>query len=104
MPASARCSRTRIEVVPTATMRRPSRRASQRRAHTAASTSNDSRCSVTASSGPSCSGLKVPRPTCSVTLSTVTPAAASAASRPGVKCRPAVGAAAEPSAHEYVVW
>ncbi len=46
---------------------------------------------------PSCSGLNVPRPTCSVTLSTVTPPSASAASSAGVKCSPAVGAAAEPS-------
>ena len=92
-----------MEVVPTATMRRPSRRASWRRAHTAGSTSKDSLCSVAASSGPSGSGLKVPRPTCRVTLSRETPAAASAASSSGVKCSPAVGAAADPSAREYVV-
>jgi hypothetical protein len=103
-PVSATCSSTRIDVVPTATTRRPSRRAAERRDHTAASRANDSLCSVTASSGPSGNGLKVPRPTCSVTLSTSMPAAASAASRAGVKWSPAVGAAAEPSAHEYVVW
>jgi len=37
--ASARCSSTRIDVVPTASTRRPSRRASVRRAQTAGSTS-----------------------------------------------------------------
>ena len=38
-----------MDVVPTATMRRPSRRASWRRAHTAASTLKLSLCSVVAS-------------------------------------------------------
>ena len=89
--------------MPTATTRRPSRRASWRRAHTAGATSNDSLWSVAVSSGPSGRGLKVPRPTWSVTLSRETPAAASAASSSGVKCRPAVGAAADPSVQEYVV-
>ena len=92
-----------MEVVPTATMRRPSRRASWRRAHTAGSTAKDSLCSVAVSSGPSESGLKVPRPTCRVTCSREMPAETSAASSSAVKCSPAVGAAADPRAQEYVV-
>ena len=100
----ARCSSTRIEVVPTAMMRRPAWRASQRRVHVVASTSYASACKVAALNVCARSGWKVPSPTCRVRLSTVTPADASAASRPVVKCSPAVGAAAEPVLQAYVVW
>lgn len=42
-------------------------------------------------------GLKVPRPTCNVMLTTLTPFSLIFSSSSFVKCNPAVGAAAEPS-------
>jgi hypothetical protein len=42
-------------------------------------------------------GWKVPAPTCRVTLAEAIPASVSEARSSGVKCRPAVGAATEPS-------
>ena len=49
-------------------------------------------------------GWKVPAPTCKVTPAVAMPAAASAAISSGVKCRPAVGAATEPSCRANSVW
>ena len=46
-----------------------------------------------------CDGRNVSSPTCSVTRST-----SSRASSSGVKCSPAVGAAAEPGSRAYTVW
>ena len=45
-------------------------------------------------------GRKVPRPTCSVTNAVLTPLARMASSSSLVKCRPAVGAAADPTSRE----
>ena len=49
------------------------------------------------------SGPILPRPTCSVTWAIFTPIAPICASSSFVKCRPAVGAAAEPSCSAYTV-
>ena len=49
-------------------------------------------------------GLKVPGPTSSVTRAIATPCPSIAASSPGVKWRPAVGAAALVGRSEYTVW
>ena len=49
-------------------------------------------------------GLKVPIPTCKVTFAISTPFSFIFSSNCSVKCKPAVGAAAEPSYFAYTVW
>ena len=49
-------------------------------------------------------GRNVPSPTCSVTYPIFTPFAFSLSSSSGVKCKPAVGAAAEPLCFAKTVW
>ena len=48
--------------------------------------------------------LKVPKPTCNVTSTTVTPFSFNFEKISSVKCKPAVGAAAEPLTLAYTVW
>ena len=48
-------------------------------------------------------GLNVPSPTCNNTFVTITPFALICSKSSGVKCNPAVGAAAEPSTLAYTV-
>ncbi len=96
-------SSTRTEVVPTATTRRPSLRAAVIRP---AAWSEIAYCSVWiwwASSSSSATGRNVSSPTPRVTVTT-SRRSRSAAQSSSLKCRPAVGAAAEPGWAAYTVW
>ena len=84
-------------VVPTATTRPPLSRAALMRAAASAVTSKYSECISCSSTFSVLTGRNVPSPTCSSTGTTSTPFSRMRSSSSGVKCRPAVGAAAEPS-------
>ena len=78
-------------------MRPPLARAALSASAVSADTEPNSACILWPSVSSAFTGRKVPAPTCSVTLCKATPRAVSRASRLSVKCRPAVGAATEPS-------
>ena len=97
-------SSSRSEVVPIDTTRPPRMRVASTARAVAGETSPHSACIVWASVSSTRTGWKVPAPTCSVTPAVVMPLSASAAISSGVKCRPAVGAATEPSCLANSVW
>ena len=103
-PDRAAVSSVRIAVVPTATTRRPRSRTSRTATAVASGQAHHSVCIGWSSSRSAVIGRNVSMPTWSVTSARPTPRAASAASRSGVKCSPAVGAAAEPAALANTVW
>ena len=90
-------SSVRQLVVPTATTRWPAARAALMASAAAWSTQYHSVCMWWSSMLSSLTGRKVPSPTCSVTSTMFTPLARMVSSSSGVKCSPAVGAAALPS-------
>ena len=94
--ACAAVSSDRTVVVPTATTRPPRARVSAMARAVSGGTVQVSRWISCARRSSTLTGRNVSRPTCSVTVASPTPRACSAASSSGVKCRPAVGAAAEP--------
>ena len=85
-------SKTRAEVVPTATIRRFSRFARLSESAAAASIEKVSSCIRWSSSVSAVIGLNVPIPTCSVTMTRSIPFASRTFKSSVVKCNPAVGA------------
>ena len=100
---AADSSRRRL-VVPAATRRPPPALAALSAAAASGVIRPHSACMRWASVSSDLTGRKVPAPTCSVRRTTRTPAASMAATRPGVKCRPAVGAATAPAWAANSVW
>ena len=98
--------RTRADVVPTATIRFFRARAVFNIDAVAADIHQGSGCIRCADSRSACTGRNVPGPTCSVTGATCTPLSRNAPRTASSKCRPAVGAATEPSfaRSAYTVW
>ena len=100
-PAFEKYAKIRTEVVPTATTRRS---VCASVSMTLRSTDMYSVCISCPSSVSLFTGLNVPAPTCNVSSRRGIPRAERAASTSGVKCKPAVGAATDPSILEYTVW
>ena len=94
--AAAALSMVRTLVVPTAMTRPPRCFVWLIKAALSALTSHHSVWILCSSGEVSVTGAKVSRPTCSVTRVKFTPYAAILSMSQGVKCSPAVGAAAEP--------
>ena len=90
-------SSVRQLVVPTAMTRWPAARVSLMSFAVSSLTEYHSLCIWWSSMDSSFTGRKVPRPTCSVTSAMLTPRERIVSISCGVKCRPAVGAAALPS-------
>ena len=103
VPERAAVSSVRIAVVPTATTRPPRAFVARIAAAVGSGQAHHSVCIGWSSSRSAVIGRNVSMPTCSVTSARPMPRAATAASRSGVKCSPAVGAAAEPAARANTV-
>ena len=103
-PRVARDSSARTEVVPTATTRPPSARVRSTASHVAAGTEYRSVWIAWSSTRSVDSGRNVSRPTTSSTAAVATPRRVSSARSRSVRCRPAVGAAADAGRAENTVW
>ena len=101
---TARDSRARTTVVPTAITSRPPRRAAEIAAAAGRLSAADSACMRWSSRRSVRIGWNVPAPTCRVTRWTSIPRARIFPRSSGVRCSPAVGAAAEPNSRAYTVW
>ena len=102
--SSAALSIVRSAVEPTATTLPPLARTALSASAVSALITACSACILWSDVSSAWTGRNVPGPTCSVTLCTATPRAASFAISSSVKCRPAVGAATEPSSRANRVW
>ena len=91
-------------VVPTATTRRPSARARLTASAVSPGIATSSARIRWTSTRAVRTGRNVPIPTCRVSGWTSIPLARRRASSAVVKCKPAVGAAIEPSSRAYTVW
>ena len=94
-------SSVRTEVVPTAVT---SHSCASRRSSSESVTSKCSVCIGCSAALSLLTGRNVPAPTCSVTSPNSNPVARICSIITSVKCRPAVGAATDPSNLEYTVW